>query len=63
MPIFDLKCRRCGFVRRDVLLSVKVTDPEMECPQCRRRTKAAKLPCRVHARFYGDGFYKANRRD
>lgn len=61
MPIYDLKCRACGRIRRDVLLSVKQDPLEIECPACGRKG-AERLPCRAHARFYGNGFYKPNQK-
>jgi len=38
---------------------VKVDVSDGECPACGKKT-LKKLPCRVHARFYGSGFYKPN---
>ena len=58
-PIFDILCLSCGAVQRDILLSVKVDVSNGECPACGKKT-LKKLPCRVHARFYGSGFYKPN---
>jgi len=62
MPIFDLECRVCGWTAADVLLSVRDDVAQKECPFCHKK-RLVKKPCRVHARFYGEGFYKPNLKD
>jgi len=56
-PVYDILCLSCGAVQRDVLLSVKVDVSKGECPGCGKKT-LKKLPCRVHARFFGSGWTK-----
>ena len=57
-PIWDLVCPKCGRVQRDVLMTVKLDEGTIQCPCGHRGLR--KKPCRVHARFYGDGFFKPN---
>ncbi len=58
-PIFDLECQSCGWTASDVLLSTKEDVTKRKCGICHKAT-LRKQPCRVHARFYGDGFFKQN---
>lgn len=61
MPIYDLECPRCRASQKDVLMSVKADEGSMECPVC-HKFGLIKKPCRVHARFFGDGWTTSHRK-
>lgn len=56
MPIYDLKCRACGAIERDVLMSMKDLASDRECAQCKAKGTMEKAPCRTHVKFFGGGW-------
>ena len=59
MPLFDLRCEKCGSITRDVYFShSKPRDSVFRCG-C-GSTHYEKLPPKVNARFKGSGFYETD---
>ena len=59
MPLYCLFCPKCGWTQDEVLLSIKEDPANLSCGLCHKKG-LVKKPCRVHARFYGEGFSKTH---
>lgn len=60
MPLYDFKCPKCSFVKRDVLINAK--ELPYWCPKC-ALGPMDKLPTRANFRLVGDGFYSPSKKD
>lgn len=57
MPLFDYKCKKCGFEDEYLVRDYMV---EMQCPKC--HSPMEKQISYSNFRLYGEGFYKQNKK-
>lgn len=63
MPLFDLKCSKCGTVQIDVIIGINGDAKECVCanPSCQLIGTMEKLPSRVSMNFRGKGWTQTKR--
>ena len=59
MPVFDYKCKKCGYTTQDVL--VDNPDKKVICKKC-GHTMQLRMPA-PNLKFRGPGFYETEYKD